>query len=359
MMYKWTRPLLFLGTFLATLIVLFISLYSYFYAIHQKRWLMILVQEKIVGVPLVIYLILIALAVSTVVVLMVYFIRRAQYGKIEEKVRLLSSGNYDNSIFLTPIYSFEEESYISNIDSDLDAIRIKMMDMSKELQQLSSRPQLVAGETKEEILQEERHRLARELHDSVSQQLFAATMMISALQESAVKTNQPEAAQKQLNMVGDIINTSQSEMRALLLHLRPITLEGKSLRAGIEQLLKELQSKIQIQLKWEVEDVHLASMMEDNLFRIVQELLSNTLRHAKANSLEVYLRKMDNLVLLRMVDDGVGFDVDKTRVGSYGLNNIQERVIGMGGTCKIISFIGKGTSVEIRIPDLKEREVND
>lgn len=129
-------------------------------------------------------------------------------------------------------------------------------------------------------------------------------MMLSALNEQAQRTETPEPYRKQLAMVAEIINASQSEMRALLLHLRPISLEGKSLRKGIEQLLKELQTKIKIELIWDVEDVHLNSSIEDHLFRIVQELLSNTLRHAKAKELEVYLHQVDKTcycVLLMMV----------------------------------------------------------
>ena len=135
---------------------------------------------------------------------------------------------------------------------------------------------------KKKSLEAERHRLARELHDSVSQQLFAAMMMMSALNEQAIRDDAPEMQKKQLAMVTDIINASQSEMRALLLHLRPVTLEGKSLKQGIEQLLKELETKIKISLKWDIEEFTMPSSIEDQLFRVIQELLSNTLRHAKA-----------------------------------------------------------------------------
>ncbi len=150
-------------------------------------------------------------------------------------------------------------------------------------------------------------------------------MMLSALNEQAKKMELPLPQQKQLQMVSDIINASQSEMRALLLHLRPVSLEGKSLKMGIEQLLKELQSKIKIKLKWEAEEIILAPTIEDQLFRIVQELLSNTLRHAKAEELEVYLHKVGQNVLLRVIDDGVGFDTSEQNAGSYGLMNIKER----------------------------------
>lgn len=233
-------------------------------------------------------------------------------------------------------------------------VRSKMLLMSKELQELSSIPKYVDGESKEDIIKSERHRIARELHDSVSQQLFAATMMLSTLNEMVEEMDVPEVIETQLQVVASIINTSQSEMRALLLHLRPINLEEKTLQQGIEMLLKELQTKINIELKWQIENVTLPSSIEDNLFRITQELLSNTLRHAKAHLLEVYLKKIDQTVLLRLVDDGVGFDVKEEKVGSYGLQNIRERVQGMGGTCRIVSFKGQGTSIEIKVPILKE-----
>ena len=132
-------------------------------------------------------------------------------------------------------------------------------------------------------------------------------------------------------MVTDIINASQSEMRALLLHLRPVTLEGKSLKQGIEQLLKELETKIKISLKWDIEEFTMPSSIEDQLFRVIQELLSNTLRHAKADELEVYLNHIEHNVM-----------------------NIRERISAVGGTLKIISFKNQGTSIEIKIPLLKE-----
>jgi NarL family two-component system sensor histidine kinase LiaS len=242
------------------------------------------------------------------------------------------------------------------VDHDIKRIKEKLVSMSRELQQLSSQPQMVDGTTREKILEEERHRLARELHDSVSQQLFAAMMMMSALNEQSQHSEELEPYKKQLAMVADIINAAQSEMRALLLHLRPISLEGKSLRQGIEQLLKELQTKIQIQLKWDVQDICVSPSIEDQLFRVVQELLSNTLRHAKANELEVYLKIVGQSILLRVIDDGVGFEAKDEHAGSYGLRNIRERIAGVGGSTKIISFKGQGTSIEIKVPVVEDTE---
>ncbi len=359
MMSKMGRPLIFFYTFLLTFMVLILTLYSYFYAKNQKKWMLELIHTRMFKLPIIIYIIIIALAVSGIVIAALYVFNRKTYGKIEERIQLLASGNYKHTTLSDSLLVDEDDVFITELDKDILTIRNKMMSMSKELQELNSHPKLVEGESKEELIKEERHRIARELHDSVSQQLFAATMMLSALNEGVSDLDIPEVVEKQIQMIVNIINTSQSEMRALLLHLRPINLESKSLKQGIEMLLNELQTKINIELIWHVEDIQLPSSVEDNLFRIVQELLSNTLRHAKAKSLEVYLKKIDKTVLLRVVDDGQGFDMSNSKVGSYGLNNIKERVDGMGGTSRIVSFIGQGTSIEIKIPVLEESEAID
>ncbi|MGM9902892.1 two-component system sensor histidine kinase [Enterococcus sp. 10A9_DIV0425] len=354
MIEKISRPMLAVYASIASFFVILLSLFTYFYASNQTNWWRELLRARLLYVPLIFHLLAISFGVGLVVFLLVSLLQKIKYGKIEEQLRALSSGNYEAKVLNEPLPSAADDLYIKEIEKEISKIKEKMIEVSSELQILTSRPQYVDGQTKEEILELERHRLARELHDSVSQQLFAAMMMMSALTEQAEKSDTPEMFRKQLKMVAEIINASQSEMRALLLHLRPVNLEQKSLKQGIEQLLKELKNKIQISLKWDIEDITLSNSIEDQLFRIVQELLSNTLRHAKANELEVYLHKIDNNLLLRVIDDGTGFNMNETKTGSYGLNNIRERVAGIGGTVKIISFKGQGTSVEIKVPLMKE-----
>ena len=354
MISKLSKAMMAVYASAASFLIILFSLFTYFYANNQRHWWRALLSARLLYVPLIFHLFAIALGVGLMVFFVISIIQKAKYGKIEEKLRALSAGNYESNRLSEPIPRVVDDIYVQDIDQEITKIKEKMVEVSSELQIVTSRPQYVNGQTKEEILELERHRLARELHDSVSQQLFAAMMMMSALTEQAEKTDSSEMFRKQLRMVTDIINASQSEMRALLLHLRPVNLEGKRLKQGIEQLLKELQNKIQISLKWEIEDVKLSNSIEDHLFRIVQELLSNTLRHAKANELEVYLHKINNNLLLRVIDDGTGFNMNENKTGSYGLNNIKERVSGIGGTVKIISFKGQGTSIEIKVPLIKE-----
>ena len=206
----------------------------------------------------------------------------------------------------------------------------------------------------ESAITQERNRLARELHDSVSQQLFAISMMMSALNEAS-----PEDAplKKQLLAVEEMAVQAQAEMRALLLHLRPVQLEGKKLVQGIRELLTELTSKQSMEITWHPDNISLENGVEDHLFRILQEAISNTLRHGKASRLEVRLRQLEAFSLLRIIDNGVGFDPFQRKTGSYGLGSMQERALEVGGTLKVISAPGKGTQIEVKVPITEE--IND
>jgi two-component system, NarL family, sensor histidine kinase LiaS len=200
----------------------------------------------------------------------------------------------------------------------------------------------------QEIISQERNRLARELHDSVSQQLFGASMLMSAINETRPKTDDRET--KQLKMIEEMIHQSQLEMRALLLHLRPVALKGKTLQEGIAELLIELSQKVTMEIQWKVEDFSLDKGIEDHLFRILQESVSNTLRHSKASKLEVLLINRDDLVIMRVVDDGVGFEAEGDKAGSYGMQNMHERAVEVGGSLKVISVKDKGTRLEVKVP---------
>ncbi|MGO1590300.1 sensor histidine kinase [Alkalibacterium gilvum] len=261
---------------------------------------------------------------------------------------MMSQGHYSASIFLN-MYSLDTPLQINeDIDRQFLKLHEKLMFMADEALKNAEEDKALDEETKNDILEGERKRIARELHDSVSQQLFAASMMLSAVNQQIEEST--EGVVSQLKMVEQTINASQTEMRALLLHLRPVQLDGKSLKQGIEHLLKELTSKIEVNIHYEIERITMPTVMEDHFFRILQELLSNVLRHAKAKVLEVYLTQNNNVIQLRVNDDGVGFDVEKPKSGSYGLQNIKERIEGMGGSVKVVSLPSFGTRIEINVP---------
>ena len=235
----------------------------------------------------------------------------------------------------------------STIESQVAKLTSKTQEQSLMIQEKTNEYAEEAKNIFEEAIAVERGRLARELHDSVSQQLFAISMMSSALYAAA-----PEEGplKEQLSKLEYMSVQAQSEMRALLLHLRPIQLEGKKLSVGIHELLTELSAKQNLDVRWHIDDLEFERGVEDHLFRILQEAISNTLRHAKASKLEISLKKDDTVAIMRIFDNGIGFNKDDRSVGSYGLETMKERAQEIGGALKIMSLKDMGTQIEIKIP---------
>lgn len=221
-----------------------------------------------------------------------------------------------------------------------------LMTQRKSLHRISNeRIQLEDEQIQEKIIIE-RQRLARELHDSVSQQLFAASMMLSALSEQQVP--QP----KTVAQIEKIVQQAQLEMRALLLHLRPVALRDKTLAQGLRELIVELEQKVNVLIRYELEEIPLSKAQEDHLFRIAQEAISNTLRHAKATEIEMLFVLRAERAILRIQDNGIGFKHEERaqKTTSYGLQNMVDRAVEIGCVCKIVSVPGDGTIVEVQIP---------
>lgn len=196
---------------------------------------------------------------------------------------------------------------------------------------------------------EERQRLARELHDAVSQQLFAISMTATAVGRTI--EHDWQKARRQVQLIEEMASVAQSEMRALLLHLRPAHLDGKSLGHALTTLVSELQQKIPMNIEMDVDNsIVMRQENEDHLFRIAQEALSNALRHAKAENMIIKLYRLDQNIHLVIQDDGAGFDVNKRKQGSYGLLTMEERVIELGGQFRLISEIDEGTAIYVTIP---------
>jgi len=245
-----------------------------------------------------------------------------------------------------------------DLQDQLQKLENKLKQQAELSQKLATERAHEREESLQEVVIQERNRLARELHDSVSQQLFAASMMMSAVNDS--HEEKTEGMQKQLKMVEKMIQQSQLEMRALLLHLRPAALKGKSIKEGMEELLVELTQKVPMEIDWKIEDLQVDKGIEDQLFRILQEALSNTLRHAQANSLNAMLIERDDMVIMRVIDDGIGFNTVEEKTSSYGLQNMNERALEVGGTLKIVSVPDQGTRLEVKIPyRAKEGERDD
>ena len=234
-------------------------------------------------------------------------------------------------------------------DPDLDA---SFKSLSGKLNLLTEAVQKAENQSlvkEEAIIEKERKRIARDLHDTVSQELFAAHMILSGVSQQALKLDR-EKMQTQLQSVAAILETAQKDLRVLLLHLRPVELEQKSLVEGIQILLKELEDKSDLKVSLKQNVSKLPKKIEEHIFRILQELISNTLRHAQASCLDVYLYQTDFELQLKVVDNGIGFQLGNLDDLSYGLRNIKERVEDMAGTVQLLTAPKQGLAVDIRIP---------
>src|SRR5699024_10459319 len=141
--------------------------------------------------------------------------------------------------------------------------------------------------------------------------------------------------------------------RALLLHLRPVALKGKSLQQGIHDLLNELMDRTPIKLEANIEAFFIEKGIEDQLFRILQEAVSNSLRHAEASIIHTtHIRRYD-FIIFKIADNGKGFNIEEQSTSSYGLETMKERTQDLGGYFKIITLPNNGTRVEMKIPILK------
>lgn len=242
---------------------------------------------------------------------------------------------------------------VGRLGEQLGRISKRWEEQVNSLQRLSTNNAQLAEQARVTAIVEERQRLARELHDAVSQQLFAISMTATAVGRTLDKDF--GKAQRQVALIEEMSAVAQSEMRALLLHLRPVYLEGKALEQGLRELIRELQIKVPMEITLEMDEgISLVKGIENHLFRIIQEAMSNTLRHAKADRMDIRIQRKQNTVRVTLRDDGIGFEVDEKKQTSYGLSTMQERVTELGGSIQFITAPGKGTRIEISVPLMDE-----
>lgn len=205
---------------------------------------------------------------------------------------------------------------------------------------------------------EERARLARDLHDTVNQQLFVLSLRAAAARKKLEKTGGEGAAPMvaELNALEELARQAHSQTRELILQLRPTTLEQQGLGPALEEYVKAAGVKESWQVETAIDPaVRPTGPAGEALFRIAQEALNNIAKHARASRITVELSRQDGQVRLRVADNGAGFDrradVRPTAVGLVGM---QERVAALGGQLRVKSAPGEGTEVSVFLPDRRE-----
>ncbi len=318
---------------------------------------LIITPNPLISLRISIYITILLFGV--LLLLSLYFGVRSSYllkGRLDDLstfVSVLRSGNFSARV------ERDEEDEIGFLSEELNGLAFYIEEQVKSLQRLADERSELAEQAQQAAVMEERHRLARDLHDSVSQQLFALNMLSSA----AIKTidRDREKTAPIVKQVAEIAAKAQGEMRALLLHLRPIDLKGESLFEGLQQLIYELKEKTHITIEADLDGlVGLSKGTETHLFRIIQEGLSNILRHADASEVKLNTEKKERYLMIYIGDNGRGFSLEQEKMTSYGLQTMRERTEEIGGVFQIRSKEGEGTYINIRVPlQVREKGANE
>jgi NarL family two-component system sensor histidine kinase LiaS len=224
-------------------------------------------------------------------------------------------------------------------DDELGRVARRLDRMASELRDLVAARQAIASA-------EERTRIARELHDSVKQQVFAASMRLGA-----ARSRSGEDADAHIGVAERLVHQAQEELSDLIHELRPVSIEGRPLDEAVRELAEGYVAQAGPELRLLLEP-GLPGMPDVGaaLYRIAQEALANAVRHAQARHVQVTLRSAGSEVVLVVEDDGRGFAASAATGRGYGLASMRERAEAQGGTLELDVAPGRGTRIEARLP---------
>ncbi len=223
--------------------------------------------------------------------------------------------------------------------------------MANDLNQMAEELQSLVETRQELATLEERNRLARDLHDSVKQQVFAISMNLGAIQ--SLWDRNPEEARRRLESTLALSRQTQQELTGLIQTLRPIQISEKGLVPAIKEFVQAWEKQSHIATIFQAQDIKgLSEQVEQTLYRVTQEALSNIIRHSGATAAGVSIHAANHIVSLQITDNGHGFDQHTVQKG-LGLHSMQERVQNVGGKFHLQSS-STGTVITIQVPIQEE-----
>jgi signal transduction histidine kinase len=201
---------------------------------------------------------------------------------------------------------------------------------------------------------EERQRIARDLHDSVSQSLFSTTLHVRSAQRALARDG-PEATGpvgEELSQIGQLTRSALSEMRALILERRPDPLVEEGLVGALTEQASALSGRegLVIEVDGHGARLPLGPASEEQLYRVGMEALANVVKHARASTATVRIAAEDGIVSLEVRDDGGGFHPAAVSRGHFGLRSMRGRVTDLGGRLEVKSAPGRGTVLRAEVP---------
>jgi signal transduction histidine kinase len=219
---------------------------------------------------------------------------------------------------------------------------------AQKIQQLEDEKKLMAAQSVMVGQEKERERIARELHDGIGVLLSTASIHFSSVEEKADKETS-----EMLNKANKLLKDASKEVRQISHNMMPGVLSKFGLREAIEDLCDDVEdaSKIKVNLALTCGKERLSENMEIMIYRVIQEMLNNTIKHAKASVIDLMIKRDPDTITIKCSDNGIGFEEGKLPPGkNLGLSGIQSRVEYLGGTVELKSDLNKGTRYLINIP---------
>ena len=201
------------------------------------------------------------------------------------------------------------------------------------------------------VREDERAHLARELHDELGALLTAAKLDVARIRRMT-RTQAPEIDER-LKHMSELLDQGIALKRRIIEDLRPSALSNLGLIPALEILTQEFAQRSGLQLSLELDDTPTNEAGRLALYRLVQEALTNVMRHAKARHVRVSLSEADGWLQLHIRDDGQGFNPDTVGAGHHGLLGMRYRIESLGGTLQLLSVPGRGTLVLARLPSVE------
>ncbi|MEZ0575902.1 histidine kinase [Halodesulfovibrio aestuarii] len=240
---------------------------------------------------------------------------------------------------------------ISNKESGFDFIDKNIMELFASQASMALRNATLAEQSDKLVVAEERQRLGRELHDSVTQALYAVTLCADAASRS-MSLGKEKVATEQLHALRGMAQQAMRDMRSLIFDLHPPELKNEGLVGAIQARMNsvEIRSGLNANIIVDGTERRLAHSTEEEMFRIAIEALSNATKHSHAHNVSVSLAYKPDYVSMSITDDGKGFALDQLPTGGMGLRNIRERANKLHATLQIDSTKNNGTIISLVVP---------
>ena len=279
--------------------------------------------------------------------------------KKQDNLYVFSPNSKEQDIDTINLQVYELKEELDKLQDERTNLESNILDLKGIKDLISSKDQPNRGLNMLELQEQERQRIARDLHDSTVQNL--ASLIHKCDLCSRIVDTDPNRTRLELYTMSNTLKSIINEIRQIIYNLKPMSLEDLGLTVTVDRFINQLMMchSIKIRLHHNDEEYGLLPIIKLSLFRMIQEACNNAIKHSEATTIDITLKYKEDSISVSVEDNGNGFnieslkDCDSSDYHGYGLTIMKERVNYLSGTMKIESKIDKGTIVSINVPITK------